>query len=197
MSNNNLIKIYIRFLTLSTNIDIMPFTPIHFGFAIFLFSILPFMDPIALLIGVVIIDLEPIFYLITGIGQMHGIMHSTLGVLVFFIPTTFISWLCYKFIKLERFLPKFNIYFSLLSGIIGLFSHVIFDGILYSEIMFLYPFSNQVGMLYNIIPFSTVYWILGIMFPVGIVILGLRYFLRQRNKVEEPDHTNSKDDDDL
>ncbi|MHA1198695.1 MAG: hypothetical protein ACTSQF_05010, partial [Candidatus Heimdallarchaeaceae archaeon] len=75
-------------------------------------------------------------------------------------------------------------------------SHVIFDGILYSEIMFLYPFSKQAGMLYNIIPFSAVYWILGIMFLVGIVILGLRYYLKNlRNKKEEDqeDHIGRKD----
>ncbi len=175
----------------------MPFTPIHLGFAIFLFSVLPFMDPIALLIGTVIIDLEPIFYLITGIGQMHGIMHSTLGVLVFFIPTSFISWLCYKFVKLEKYFPKFNIYISLLSGIIGLFSHVIFDGILYSEIMFLYPFSMQAGMLHNIIPYSAVYWILGIMFIVGMLILGLRYYLRylqKKKSAEQSDLIRRKDD---
>ena len=175
----------------------MPFTPIHFGFAIFIFSVLMFMDPIALLIGTVIIDLEPIFYLITGIGQIHGIMHSALGVLVFFIPTSFISWLCYRYIKLERFFPKFNIYISLISGTIGLFSHVIFDGILYSEIMFLYPFSKQAGMLYNIIPFSAVYWILGIMFILGIVILGVRYYLKhlQSKRGEDQEDLIGRKDD--
>lgn len=165
----------------------MPFTPVHFGFAIFVFSILPFIDPIALLIGTVIIDVEPIFYLITGIGQMHGIMHSTLGVIVFFIPTSFISWLCYKYFKLDRYLPKYNIYISLLSGILGLFSHIFFDAILYSEIVFFYPFSNTGGTLYNLIsPFAD-YFILGIMFLVGALILGVKYYLKyqQKKKIKE------------
>jgi len=165
----------------------MPFTPVHLGFAIFIFSILPFVDPIALLIGTVIIDVEPIFYLITGIGQMHGIMHSTLGVMVFVVPTSLISWLCYKFLKLDRYLPKYNIYISLLSGILGLFSHIFFDAILYSEIMFFYPFSNTSGILYNLIPSFAVYLMLGIMFLVGALILGLRCFLKhqQKKKKEE------------
>ena len=160
----------------------MPFTPLHLGFSIFVFGIFPFMDPIALLIGAVIIDLEPIFYLITGIGQMHGIMHSTLGVMVFVLPTTLLSWLCYKFIKLEKYFPKFNVYLSLLSGTLALYSHVIFDGILYPEIMLFYPFSKQTGLLYNLIPSSAVYWILGIMFVVGTILIILRYFLKLRNK---------------
>lgn len=165
----------------------MPFTPIHFGFAIFIFSILPFLDPIALLIGVVIIDVEPIFYLITGIGQMHGIMHSTLGVIVFLIPTSFMSWLCYKYMKLDRYLPKYNVYLSLFSGILGLFSHIFFDAILYSEIMFFYPFSNTNGILYNLISPTADYLILGIMFLVGALILGLKYFLKyqQKKKIKE------------
>lgn len=168
----------------------MPFTPMHLGFGIFLFSILPFLDPIALLIGTVIIDLEPIFYLITGIGNMHGIMHSTLGVIVFFIPTSFISWLSYKYLKLEKYLPKYNIYLSLLSGIIGLFSHVIFDAILYSEIMFFYPFSNQSGFLHNAIPSQAVYIILGVMFAVGIPILGIKHYLRYKQKKKAEEQTD-------
>ncbi|MBY9001527.1 MAG: metal-dependent hydrolase [Candidatus Heimdallarchaeota archaeon] len=160
----------------------MPFTPVHFGFAIFVFSIMLFMDPIALLIGTIIIDVEPIFYLITGIGQMHGIMHSTLGVIVFFIPSSFISWLGYKYLKLDRFLPKYNVYISLLSAILGLFSHIFFDAILYNEIMFFYPFSETNGTLYNLISPSAVYPILGIMFLVGALILGLRYYLKYQKK---------------
>ena len=165
----------------------MPFTPVHLGFAIFIFSILPFVDPIALLIGTIIIDVEPIFYLITGIGQMHGIMHSTLGVMVFFIPTSFISWLCYKYLKLDRYLPKYNVYISLLSGILGLFSHIFFDAILYSEIMFFYPFSNTNGILYNLTSSLAIYLILGMMFLVGTLILGLKYYLKyqQKKKKEE------------
>lgn len=168
----------------------MPFTPIHLGFAIFVFGIFPFMDPIALLIGTVIIDLEPIFFLITGIGQMHGIMHSTLGVLVFFLPTSFISWLCYKYLKLEKYLPKFNIYISLISGIIGLFSHIIFDAILYPEIMFFYPFSKETGILFNIIPFAAVYWILGIMFLVGTIVIILRYYIKKTRKKATEEKTD-------
>ncbi len=175
----------------------MPFTPIHLGFAIFVFSILPFLDPIALLIGTVIIDLEPIFYLITGIGQMHGIMHSTLGVIVFFIPTSFFSWLCYRLFKLERYLPKFNIYISLLSAILGLISHVFFDAVLYPEIMFFYPFSKQTGLLYELIPFSAVYWILGVMSILGSIILGIRYYVRfrrQKNKTKINNNTVNLND---
>lgn len=170
----------------------MPFTPIHFGFSIFIFGILPFMDPIALLVGAVIIDLEPIFYLITGIGQMHGIMHSTLGVLVFIIPTTLISWLFHRFLKFEKYLPRYNVYLSVLSGILGLYSHVVFDGILYSEIMFLYPFSNQAGMLYNLIPHNAVYWILGILFLIGLVLITLKYFIiRKKTQVNKEEDSFS------
>lgn len=166
----------------------MPFTPMHLGFGIFLFSIFPFLDPIALLIGTVIIDLEPIFYLITGIGRMHGIMHSTLGVIVFFIPASIISWLCYRFLKLDKYLPKYNIYLSLISSIIGLFSHVFFDAILYPEIMFFYPFSQTNGILYNIMSSRTDYLILGIMFIVGFLILGIRYYLKYSKKRKEEEH---------
>ncbi|MCK5305030.1 MAG: hypothetical protein KAJ72_07255, partial [Candidatus Heimdallarchaeota archaeon] len=81
-----------------------------------------------------------------------------------------------------RYLPKYKVYISLFSGILGLFSHIFFDAILYSEIMFFYPFSNTIGTLYNFIsPFAD-YLILGIMFLVGALILGVKYYLKYQKK---------------
>ncbi|NHK30481.1 MAG: hypothetical protein FK730_03965 [Asgard group archaeon] len=62
----------------------MPFTPFHLGFGVLLSAVFfPFIDPIALLLGTILIDLEPIFHLIFNVGQLHGVMHSLLGVIVF------------------------------------------------------------------------------------------------------------------
>ena len=80
----------------------MPFTPFHFGFAFFLYSIFPFLDPIALLIGCVIIDIEPLFHLLFNVGELHGIIHSFLGVIVFLIPVSLISWLFFRWFKILR-----------------------------------------------------------------------------------------------
>ena len=162
----------------------MPFTPFHFGFAILLFSLVIYLDPITLFLGVVIIDLEGIICLISGTCPLHGITHSLLGVIIFFIPLTLLSWISYKKFKLEKFLlmPKFNWFISLSSGIVGLLSHIFFDAIIYNEMMFLYPFSREQGLLFGLWSSFTDYIILSVMFFVGCGILILRYFLLKRNE---------------
>lgn len=166
----------------------MPFTPFHFGFAVFLLSLIPFLDFITLTLGVVIIDLEGIICLISDSCPLHGKGHSFLGVFIFFIPLTLLSWISYRKFKLEKFLlvPRFNCLISLLSGIIGLLSHIFFDAIIYSEMMIFYPFSKDQGFLFGLWSSTTDYIILSVMFFVGIGLLILRYFfLKRKMKKEE------------
>jgi len=163
----------------------MPFTPFHLGFGVFVFSILIFLDPIALLIGTILIDVEAFMRLVLNLTPLHGILHSLLGVMVFFLPTVLISWGCYKIFKLERYLRKFNWGISIISSLIGLFSHIFFDTILYSEMMMFYPFSRKKGILFGIISVRMDYYILTILFCTGIIVLGIRYMIkRYKNKKE-------------
>lgn len=164
----------------------MPFTPFHLGFGVFVFSILIFLDPIALLLGTIIIDVEAFMRLILNLDPLHGILHSMLGVIVFFIPTVLMSWGCYKIFKLEKYLRKFNWGISVLSSLIGLFSHVFFDSIIYPEVMMFYPFSNRSGILLGAISVRMDYYLLVILFCAGIVILGIRFLVkRYRNRKEK------------
>jgi membrane-bound metal-dependent hydrolase YbcI (DUF457 family) len=163
----------------------MAFTPFHLGFGIFVFSMFMFLDPIALLLGTVIIDIEAFMRLVLNLTPLHGTLHSMLGVIVFFIPTVLISWGCYKLFKLERHLQEFNWFLSILSSLIGLFSHVFFDTILYPEVMLFYPFSKKTGILLGAISERMDYYALSILFCVGIAIMGIRYLIkRYRSKKE-------------
>lgn len=164
----------------------MPFTPFHLGFAVFIFSLFIFLDPVALLIGTIIIDVEAFMRLILNLDPLHGILHSTLGVIVFLIPTSVISWGCYKLFKLEKYLSKFNWGISLASSFIGLFSHVFFDSIIYPEVMMFYPFSKRSSMLFGIISERMDYYLLVILLCIGVVILGLRFLIYKYRKAKEP-----------
>jgi membrane-bound metal-dependent hydrolase YbcI (DUF457 family) len=83
-----------------------------------------------------------------------------LGVMVFSIPTVFISFGSYKIFKLERYLPKFNWKISFLSSLLGLLSHVFFDSIIYPEVMLFYPFSDKSGFLLGSISSRMDYYLL-------------------------------------
>lgn len=163
----------------------MPFTPFHLGFGLLLFALCPYLDVFAILIGTVIIDLEPIFYLLFGVGALHGYMHSLLGVIVFLLPSTFLSWSFYKI--LEKVLPKkflFNWPLSLLSSFIGLVSHILFDAGLYSEMMLLYPFSQKTGILFGYWTHLITIITLSAMFLLGLVILFVKYVLKYKYNKE-------------
>lgn len=174
----------------------MPFTPFHLGFGVLLIAICPFFDPIALLLGTILIDLEPLFHLLFGVGQLHGVFHSVLGVLVLFFPISVISWGSYKLIsKWFNYQYKFRWYLSLISGLLGLFSHILFDAGLYPEMMLFYPFTKQTGFLFG-------YWdsrismiALSVMFVVGVIILAIRMALKYYKKKKRVALNNKSEDE--
>lgn len=172
----------------------MPFTPFHIGFAVLVYALFPFLDPIALLLGTILIDTEGIFYLLTGIGSVHGPMHSVLGVLVFFIPITVISWGSFKLLGkiTEREYP-FNWWWSLLSGFVALVSHVIFDAGLYSDMMLFYPFTRETGYLYGFWDNTTAILTLVAMFAVGSIIIAVRILVKQRKKKDQEEEKTEEE----
>ena len=174
----------------------MPFTPFHLGFGVLLIAICPFFDPIALLLGTILIDLEPLFHLLFSVGQLHGVFHSVLGVIVLFFPISVISWGSYKLInKWFNYQYKFRWYLSLISSLLGLFSHILFDAGLYSEMMLFYPFTKQTGFLFG-------YWdsrismiALSVMFVVGVIILAIRMALKHYMKKKQVTLNNKSEDE--
>ncbi|MCF2142857.1 MAG: hypothetical protein K9W42_04080 [Candidatus Heimdallarchaeota archaeon] len=161
----------------------MPFTPFHLGFGVLVYALFSFLDPIALLLGTVIIDLEPVFYLLFGVGQLHGVLHSFLGVIVFTAPLTLISWcvnkLLLRFFRLDL---HFRWHFSLLSGFLGLVSHILFDAGLYPEMMLLYPFSKRTGYLFGYWDNRLAMILLSVMFLLGVIILAVKFLIKKISK---------------
>lgn len=107
----------------------MPFTPFHFGIALFLFAIMPFLDPFALFIGSVIPDIEGITALFifpySGLS-LHGPLHSFLGALVLGILTGGASYFVLTNVGISETLNKtlsINITLkkSIVSALLGTF----------------------------------------------------------------------------
>lgn len=163
----------------------MPFTPFHFGISILVYALLPILDPLALLVGSVIPDVEGItaWFILPGLGlPLHGPLHSFTGAVVLGIMTALISFLLLKTgVKLFEneidYSPSLKI--SLVSALIGTFSHVILDAPLYSEMDLLYPISGNI--LHGIVPSSIPYFVCIIGFLIGFFVLFIRLIRKSRH----------------
>ncbi len=164
----------------------MPFTPYHLGFGVFTYSLIMFLDPVALLLGTILIDIEPFFILVLGLNlPLHGILHSFLGVIILIFPVSFISQFMHRFFLGNFFKRSYSWKISFFSSFIGLFSHLVFDSFLYPEIMFFYPFSTKEAIFYGIMSYQTASSILSYFFLVGVIILALRSLFSLMKKGKE------------
>ncbi len=158
---------------------ILPFTPFHFGVALFLYAVMPFLDPISLFIGAVIPDIEGIAALIifpySGL-PFHGPLHSFLGALVLGVVVGSLSYLGLKLSQERGFVPsKMSITLrkSIISALLGTTSHIILDAPLYSDMNPFLPFTGN--PLLGLVPYSTPYFVCTISFIVGLFIVLIRF----------------------
>jgi len=123
----------------------MPLTPYHLGPG-FLLGLLFFkwLDVVAVLVGSVILDLEPLILLVTGVAlPLHGIFHTHVAAGLISVPTSVLLWYLHRltrgttrFFCLEQNFGPRRIYTSCLVGTI---SHVFLDSFLYIEMNPFYP----------------------------------------------------------
>jgi len=123
----------------------MPFTPFHVGPALLIYGLFIFLDPIALIYGSILVDLEPIFvvFFLRG-GALHGPVHSIVGVLLL-LPLIFVVTLVtrrlFPFVD-SLFLSeskKFAYKTTVPSILISVYSHLILDSFLYPELNLAWP----------------------------------------------------------
>lgn len=123
----------------------MPFTPYHLGPALLIGVIFfPFVDIIAILVGSIILDIEPLLILTIGTGQpLHGISHTYLVATIVALLTTGIIWVLrgplYEILSVFRIKQEPSIKKIGVSSILGTYSHVLMDSFLYPEMNPLFP----------------------------------------------------------
>ena len=118
----------------------MPFTPYHFGPALFLgLLLLSFIDFPTFLIASVIVDIEPFLVLALNLDYpLHGFFHSLLGGTLVAIPLTLIMHKIrdkisqvLSFFRLEQEISFKRILVASLSGI---YIHILLDSRIYTDI---------------------------------------------------------------
>jgi len=153
----------------------MPVTPFHIGPALLIYGLLAFLDPIALIYGSVLVDLEPIIILFfLRAGALHGPVHSVVGVLLL-LPLVFVATLVTRrlfpsvYFLLVSKSKRFTYQTTVLSILIGVYSHIVLDSFLYPELNLAWPLPYWNPLLYKVsglivYDFCTVAFIIGLLF---------------------------------
>jgi membrane-bound metal-dependent hydrolase YbcI (DUF457 family) len=130
----------------------MPFTPFHMGPGIFIKAILQ--GSFSLMVfgwTQVVMDIQPLFVMLSGNGHIHGFTHTYIGASLIAIFSAvsgkYLSEFGLKLLKLPApHSGKIFWWVSFLSAFIGSFSHVLLDSVMHSDVEPFYPFSALNGL---------------------------------------------------
>lgn len=152
----------------------MPITPLHFGPAATLaIPLQKYIDLPAFLLANVIVDVEPLYVMLSGTHYpLHGYIHTLLfgglagALLGFAIFLSFHTW--YSNMKRLHLPYSGNLMKSVLSGVFGAWMHVLTDSIIYKEMNPFYPIAGN--PLYDLLSKSQLYYICLILFAPAVVL---------------------------
>jgi membrane-bound metal-dependent hydrolase YbcI (DUF457 family) len=149
----------------------MPFTPFHMGPSLLIGLIFfPYLYIPSILLGSIIVDLEPLAFLILDLPVLHLFFHTFLGATIMAILGSVVL------ILLRGVFEKIMTFFLLpqtaspikitVVTIIGAYSHIILDGFLYSEMQPFWPILGNPFL--GLVSSSSVYLFCVICFIIAI-----------------------------
>lgn len=123
----------------------MPFTPIHMGPGVLIKSLLQ--GSFSLMVfgwSQIVIDIQPLIAMIRGVGRLHGFTHTYVGATLIAIVSAvtgkyLAQWALISVFELKPVVIRWWVAF--LSAFIGVYSHVVLDSIMHTDIQPLLPLS--------------------------------------------------------
>lgn len=140
----------------------MPFTPFHMGPGVFVKALLQ--GSFSLMVfgyTQIIMDLQPLFVMVSGDGHLHGFSHTFVGATLIALFSAlsgkYLSEFGLKIIyRREERVFKITWLVAVISAFIGSYSHVLLDGIMHSDVEPFFPL-NKVNPLLGIVSISTLH----------------------------------------
>lgn len=163
----------------------MPFTPFHFGPGAALHALAPKkLSFIAFAAANVIIDIEPLYYMLTRQFRLHRFFHTYIGATLVVVATIalFIAarWFARRFWLPDIFKWRELALMPVAVGALaGCYTHVLLDSIMHSDITPFAPFSNANPLLL-IVELPTLHLACLACGVLGAVALGLRALYEQQ-----------------
>ena len=171
----------------------MPFTPFHLGPALVIGIIfIYYLDFPTLLVASVILDMEPFLVLLLDLNYpLHGFFHSFLGGTIIILPLSFIMFKIRPYInpitdslKIEQKSSFLNI---LAASIVGIYSHILLDAPLYSDIQPFFPLNFNPFLNTSDLVANTIYIFCGYCFLAAIflylIYLAIKFKNKKKNKI--------------
>lgn len=131
----------------------MPFTPLHMGPGLLLKSILH--GAFSLMLfgwAQILMDLQPLFALVTGAGKLHGFSHTYIGALLLGAAAALTGKHLSEFgLRLldirEQGTFRIRWPIAIVSAYVGTVSHVLIDSIMHGDMLPWFPVSQANGLL--------------------------------------------------
>lgn len=124
----------------------MPFTPLHMGPGILIKAFLRRYFSLVVFGWIqILIDLQPLWVMVTGKGQLHGFSHTLAGATCIAVLAGLtgkaLASHALKILKEERYLPVTTL--SVWMGaFVGTYSHILLDSIMHSDVQFAWPLAT-------------------------------------------------------
>jgi hypothetical protein len=163
----------------------MPLTTYHIGTGIFIKAIMKSSFSFMVFAWTqIIIDIQPLIVLLAEKGHLHGFSHTYIGATLLAVIAAISSKYLIE-IGLNFFLSPKKQYeilwrVAFLSAFMGAYSHIILDSVMHSDIVPLFPFSQN-NFLYRIISVGALHNFCTISGLLGLILLALMHFYRKKS----------------
>lgn len=158
----------------------MPFTPFHFGIGAALHAAAPRrVSFLAFCAANVIIDMEPLYFMLTDNPPLHRFFHTYIGATLVAAATIVLFSVCRRFAARFR-LPDIFDWQSLrlpeiaAGSVLGTYTHIVLDSIMHLDIRPFAPFSDANGLL-QLLSLSALQWVCVAAGVLGAVVLAIRH----------------------
>lgn len=166
----------------------MPFTPFHFGPGAALHALAPRrISFLAFCAANVLIDTEPLYYMLTHQYPLHRFFHTFVGVAVAIGLTVALFIGLQKVAAKVCFIPNLFGWKSLtvlpivVGAVLGGYTHIVLDGLMHGDIQPLTPF-NATNPFQGLVSLGALHWFCAYAGGLGLVAAGIRKLMQHRRE---------------
>ena len=164
----------------------VPITPFHFGPGAAIHALAPkHVSFLAFCSANVLIDIEPLYYMLTQQEHLHRFFHTYVGATLVAAATLLLFVSCRWFAG-RFWLPNPFRWQSLsplavaIGAAAGTYSHIVLDSVMHRDITPFAPFSND-NPIFRVVSLSALHWFCLGTGAIALLVLGVRHILNEQD----------------